>query len=121
MFTSARDVTCISHNTCLRRPQRWPILGPASATHLYTSATIPVYVGQNCDLHRPQYLATLIRLPKSTLCSAQHKNKTRRGKKVRNKGKKRSCKKDNSTSCSRKYDGSSDRRKRDKRDARTAL
>ena len=58
MFTSARDVTCISHNTCLHQPQRRPILGPASATHLYTSATIPVYVGQNCDLHRPQYLAT---------------------------------------------------------------
>ena len=69
----------------------------------------------------PSIAVPLIRLPKSTLCSAQHKNKTRRGKKVRNKGNKHSCKKDNSTSCSRKYDRSSDRRKRDKRDARTAL
>ena len=59
MFTSARDVTCISHNTCLRRSQCWPILGPASATHLYTSATIPVYVGQSCGLCQPQHLFTL--------------------------------------------------------------
>ena len=68
----------------------------------------------NCFPLHPKLWLTLIRLPKSTLCSAQHKNKTRRGKKVQNKGNKRSCKKDNSTSCSRKYDGSSDRRKRDK-------
>ena len=58
MFTSARDVTCISHNTCLHRPQRRPILGPASATHLYMSATIPVYIGQSCGLCRPQHLFT---------------------------------------------------------------
>ena len=51
MFMSARALTCIGHNTCLCRPQRRPTLGPASAT-------IPVYVGQNCDLHQPQYLAT---------------------------------------------------------------
>ena len=29
-----------------------------SATHLYTSATIPVYVGQSCGLCRPQHLFT---------------------------------------------------------------
>ena len=44
MFTLARAVTCIGHNTCLRRPQ-----------HLFTSATTPVYI---CW---PQYLFMLAR------------------------------------------------------------
>ena len=39
LFTSANTGTCIGHITCI-----------------YMSATIPVYVGQSCDLHRPQYV-----------------------------------------------------------------
>ena len=55
LFTSARAVVDTDHNICLRRPT----LGPASATSpVYMSATIPVYVGQSCDLHRPQYVPT---------------------------------------------------------------
>ena len=45
-------------------------------------------------------------------CTTQKENK--RGGKVRNKENKRSCKRDNSTSCLCKYDGSSDRKRRDK-------
>ena len=46
MFTSARDVTCISHNTCLRRPQRRP-------QYLFTSARAVVCVDHNICLRRP--------------------------------------------------------------------
>ena len=67
MFTSARAETCISHNTCLRRPQRQPTLGPASATspvyicrpqYLFTLARVVTCIGHNMCLCRPQHLFT---------------------------------------------------------------
>ena len=70
-------MTCVGHNTCLHRPQHCDLCQPQ---HLFTLATIPVYVGHNtthlrwpihlfmstttpayigqcCDLHWPQHLS----------------------------------------------------------------
>ena len=49
-------MTCVGHNTCLRRPQHCDLCQPQ---HLFTSATIPVYVGHNTTyLRRPKHLFT---------------------------------------------------------------
>ena len=54
MFTSARAVTCISHNTCLRRPQHC-IRQPQ---YLFTLARTVTCIGHNTWLGQPQHLFT---------------------------------------------------------------